>query len=208
MRRITGEKRDPKLKVEFFNPVKFAISDPDPVPNYLRKAAEEGKTYRAAGVGHRMVEHDVSELVADYELRSYIMSGFAWIDFVIKNEGTCKATDISVEIEVPTGLMIYETTDLGMYTELTIPGSIIGNRKKSLHLEGVRAREGREEFPDGLFGYSGVDGWEADGCQCLTVRPARTLLIVGGNPIRKGLTSPPVASLGAEAVTLGLSVDS
>ena len=31
---------------------------------------------------------------------------------------------------------------------------------------------------------------------------------MGGNPIRKGITKPPVTSLGAEAVTLGLSVDS
>lgn len=36
----------------------------------------------------------------------------------------------------------------------------------------------------------------------------RTLQIMGGNPIRKGITNPPVASLGTEAVTLGLSVDS
>ena len=31
---------------------------------------------------------------------------------------------------------------------------------------------------------------------------------MGGNPIRKGLTNPPLTSLGAEAVTIGLSVDS
>ena len=44
---------------------------------------------------------------------------------------------------------------------------------------------------------------------CLSVRPAKgASYIMGGNPIRKGLTNPPVASLGTEAVTLGLSVDS
>lgn len=116
LRKITGEKRQPKLKIDLFQPVTFEIVDPDPVPDYLRKAAEEGKTYKVA-VGHRMVEHEAAELEADYELRSYIMAGFAWLDFVIKNEGTCKATDVTVEIEVPVGLMAYETTDLGMYTE-------------------------------------------------------------------------------------------
>lgn len=41
------------------------------------------------------------------------------------------------------------------------------------------------------------------------MRPAKgASYIMSGNPIRKGLTNPPVASLGAEAVTLSLSVDS
>lgn len=163
LRKLTGENREPKLKIELFHPVKFAITDAEPMPDYLRKAADEGKTYKAPGVGHRTVVHEVSELAADYELRSYIMSGFAWLDFVIKNEGTCKATDITVEIDVPSGLMVYETTDLGMYTNLTIPGSITGNKNKSLHLKGAVAREEREEFPDGLFSFPAVDGWEANG---------------------------------------------
>lgn len=162
LRKITGEKREPKLKIDLFQPVKFEISDPNPVPDYLRKAAEEGKTYKVT-VGHRMVEHEAAELEADYQLRSYIMAGFAWLDFVIKNEGTCKATDVTVEIEVPVGLMAYETTDLGMYTELTIPGSLIGNKKKSIRLDGLKPRESREEFPEGLFKYPEIDGWEADG---------------------------------------------
>lgn len=163
LRKLTGEKREPKLKIELFKPVTFEITDPEPVPDYLKKAAEEGKTYKALGVGNRMVVHEATELAADYELRSYIMSGFAWLDFVIKNEGTCKATDISVEIDVPSGLIVYETTDLGMYTVLTIPGSITGNKNKPLQLEGLMAREGREEFPDGLFKYPEANGWEADG---------------------------------------------
>ena len=163
LRKITGEKREPKLKIEFFRSVKFEISDPEPVPDYLRKAAEEESTYKKQGFGHRVVEHEASELVEDYKLRAYIMSGFDWLDFVIKNEGTCKATDVSVEVEVPDGLMVYETADLGMYTELTIPGSLIGNKKKSIRLEGLSAREGREEFPEGLFKYSEANGWEADG---------------------------------------------
>jgi hypothetical protein len=162
LRKITGEKREPKLKIDLFQPVKFEITDPEPVPDYLRKAAEEGKTYKVT-VGHRMVEHEAAELEADYELRSYIMAGFAWLDFVIKNEGTCKATDVTVEIDVPVGLMAYETTDLGMYTELTIPGSLIGNKKKNILLEGARSREGREEFPEGLFAFQSANGWEADG---------------------------------------------
>lgn len=163
LRKITGEKREPKLKIELFQPVEFEISDPEPMPEYLRKAAEEGQVYKSRGVGHRMVVREASELAADYELRSYIMSGFTWLDFVIKNEGTYKATDVTVEIEVPTGLMVYETTDLGMYTNLTIPGSIIGNKNKPLRLEGVVAREGQEEFPDGLLSFPAVNGWEANG---------------------------------------------
>ena len=162
LRKITGEKREPKLKIDLFQPVKFTISDPEPVPEYLHKAAEEGKTYKVSA-GHRMVEREAAELEADYELRSYIMAGFAWLDFVIKNEGTCKATDVSVEIEVPVGLMVYETTDLRMYTELTIPGSLIGNKKKNIRLEGARAREGHEEFPEGLFAYQAANGWETNG---------------------------------------------
>ena len=106
-------------------------------------------------------EHEATELAADYEIRSYIMAGFTWLDFVIKNEGTCKATDVTVEIEVPDGLMVFETIDLGMYTELTIPKSI--NGKKTVRLEGVRSREAREEFPEGLFSYPDADGWEAGG---------------------------------------------
>ena len=156
LRKITGEKREPKLKVELFQPVKFEISDPEPVPDYLRKAADEGKKYKVMGS-----EHEATELAADYEIRSYIMAGFTWLDFVIKNEGTCKATDVTVEIEVPDGLMVFETIDLGMYTELTIPKSI--NGKKTVRLEGVRSREAREEFPEGLFSYPDADGWEAGG---------------------------------------------
>ena len=156
LRKITGEKREPKLKVEMFQPVKFEISDPEPVPDYLRKAADEGKKYKVMGG-----EHEATELAADYEIRSYIMAGFTWLDFMVKNEGTCKATDVTVEIEVPDGLMVFETIDLGMYTELTIPGSITG--RKPVRLRGVRSRETREEFPEGLFSFQDVTGWEADG---------------------------------------------
>ena len=156
LRKITGEKREPKLKVELFQPVKFAISDPEPVPDYLRKAADEGKTYKEMGG-----EHEATELAADYEIRSYIMAGFSWLDFVVKNEGTCKASDVTVEIEMPDGLMVFETIDIGMYTELTIPKSI--NGKKTVRLEGIRSREMREEFPEGLFSFQDINGWEADG---------------------------------------------
>ena len=103
-------------------------------------------------------EHEVTELAADYEIRSYIMAGFTWLDLVVKNEGTCKASDVTVEIEVPDGLMVFETIDLGMYTELTIPKSI--NGKKTVRLEGVKERE---EFPKGLYSIQTVSGWEADG---------------------------------------------
>ena len=156
LRKITGEKREPKLKVELFQPVKFEITDPEPVPDYLRKAADEGKTYKVMSR-----DYEAAELAADYEIRSYIMAGFAWLDFVVKNEGTCKASDVTVEIEIPDGLMVFETIDLGMYTELTIPKSINGN--KTVRLEGVRSREAREEFPEGLFSFQDVTGWEADG---------------------------------------------
>lgn len=156
LRKITGEKREPKLKVELFQSVRFEIADPEPVPDYLRKAADEGKTYKVMGG-----EHEASELAADYEIRSYIMAGFTWLDFVVNNEGTCKATDVTVEIEVPDGLMVFETVDIGMYTELTIPGSISG--KKTVRLEGIRGREMREEFPEGLLSFQGANGWDVDG---------------------------------------------
>ena len=153
LRKITGEKREPKLKVELFQPVRFEIADPEPVPDYLRKAADEGKTYKVMSG-----EHEATELAADYEIRSYIMAGFTWLDFVVKNEGTCKASDVTVEIEAPDGLMVFETIDLGMYTELTIPKSI--NGKKTVRLEGIKERE---EFPKGLYSYQTANGWEADG---------------------------------------------
>lgn len=156
LRKITGEKREPKLKIELFQSVRFEINDPEPVPDYLRKAADEGKSYKAMSG-----EHDASELLSDYEIRSYIMAGFSWLDFVVKNDGTCKATDVTVEIEVPDGLMVFETVDLGMYTELTIPRSISG--KKTVRLEGVRGREMREEFPEGLLSFQDANGWGVDG---------------------------------------------
>ena len=158
LRKITVEKREPKLKVELFQPVKFAISDPEPVPDYLRKAADEGKTYTVSSFDHRMVEHEATKLAADYEIRSYIMAGFSWLDFVVKNEGSCKASDVTVEIDVPDGLMIFDSVDLGMYTELTIPKSI--NGKKTVRLERVRERE---EFPKGLYSIQTVNGWDVDG---------------------------------------------
>lgn len=49
-------------------------------------------------------------------------------------------TDITVKIEVPDGVMVYETNALEMYTELMIPGSIIGS-KKSIQLQGAKMRE-------------------------------------------------------------------
>lgn len=153
LRKITGEKREPKLKVELFQPVRFEIADPEPVPDYLRKAADEGKTYKVMSG-----EHEATELAADYEIRSYIMAGFTWLDFVVINEGSCKASDVTVEIDVPDGLMFFETLDLGMYTELTIPKSI--NGKKTVRLKGVKERE---EFPKGLYSYQTANGWEADG---------------------------------------------
>lgn len=156
LRKIAGEKREPKLKVELYQPVKFEISDPEPVPDCLRKAANEGKKYKVMDT-----EHEAAELVTDYETRSYIMAGFTWLDFVVKNEGTCKATDVTVEIEVPEGLMVFETVDLGMYTEVTIPRSITG--KKTISLNGIRERELWEDFPKGLLSYQDVNGWDVDG---------------------------------------------
>ena len=159
LRKVSGEKRKPKLQIELFTPVRFEIADPEPVPEYLRKAADEGRTYRTVGLGKRMVEKEVAKLVEEYELRSHIMSGFEWVDVLIKNEGTCKATDITVKIEVPDGVMVYETNALEMYTELMIPGSIIGS-KKSIQLQGAKMRE---NYPGELNSYPRISGCEADG---------------------------------------------
>ena len=163
LRRIAGVIRKPKLLIELLQPVKFEIAESEHVPDYLIKAAQEGRTYKVAGLGRKMAVKEVSELIDHYKIRTYIMSGFKWLDLVIKNEGNCKATEISMSIEVPDGLMIYETNELKMLTELTIPGSIIGNKKKTVRLEGINAREDREDYPDRLFRYPKIEGWEADG---------------------------------------------
>ena len=77
-------------------------------------------------------EHEVTELAADYEIRSYIMAGFTWLDFVVKNEGTCKASDVTLEIEVPDGLMVFETVDLGLCLCLMIIRDTVSNGQ-SIH---------------------------------------------------------------------------
>lgn len=163
LRRTTGEIRKPKLQIDLLKPIRFEIIDPEPVPNYLIEAAQEGRTYKVAGLGGKRLVKEASELVENYELRSYILSGFEWVDLVIKNEGTCKATEISVSFKVPDGLMIYENNDLKMYTELTIPGSLIGNKKKSVRLEGARTREVCEDYSEELFKYPKIEGWLAAG---------------------------------------------
>jgi hypothetical protein len=89
------------------------------------------------------------------------MTGFSWFDLVISNTGTCRATDISVDIEIPDGLEIYETIDIDMLTRISIPNNKRpGEKPYPAELPGLRQREGREEFPEKLISLPQINGWD------------------------------------------------
>ncbi len=164
LRQKRNVERKPDLHIELINPIILKISDPEPVPDFLQTAVEKGIKYRQYGLGQKMTENDASELVERFKTRAYIMSGFTWLDFIISNNGNCKATDITIDIEIPDGIMVYENLDLQAFTELSIPGFIVSeNRKKPLVLNGVSERYEMNDYPQKLYNYARVEGWKATG---------------------------------------------
>lgn len=168
LRAKTGERREPRLIVETFVPVTIHTSEPEAVQNlknWYRKLNKEDA--ERLGVAMSSISHynrllpsdeEIQELQEACKTRSRIMAGSAWLDLVIKNTGNSRATDITVEIEVPEELEIYETIDLPMLTELTLPKHEM--KGKATVLEGIKAREAREDFPEGLISLQGINGWD------------------------------------------------
>lgn len=168
LRAKTGDKREPKLVVETFSPVVIQTASPNPVPDlhdlYKKRGRDEAEKL---GVTMAVISRfnkglpktdEIDELQQDYETRNRILAGYAWLDLVIRNTGTSRATDISVEIEAPKGLELFETIDLPMLTEITLPKHEL--KGKDEKLPGIRAREGREEFPEKLISLDGINGWD------------------------------------------------
>ena len=168
LREKTGDKREPKLAIETLSPVVISTTDPEPVPDlnsWYRKLGKEDAeklniTMASLSRYNRGLPSDleIAELSDDLQTRAEIMAGFSWLDLIIRNNGTSRATDITIDIEVPEGLRIYETLDLPMLTELQLPKHEI--RGKEIHLEGIRAREAREELPERLISLQGINGWD------------------------------------------------
>ena len=164
LRAKTGEKRGPKLSVEAFVPVVIYTEKSEVVPNlkswYRRLGKEDSERIGVAmsTIGALPNEEEIQELQNDLEMRSKILAGHAWLDLVIRNTGNIRATDITVDIEVPEGLSIYETIDLPMYTEIELPKHEIKGNK--VVLPGIQARKYREEFPEGLISLEGINSWD------------------------------------------------
>jgi len=168
LRTKTGNKREPKLVVETFSPVVIHTVSPDPVPDlhelYKKRGRDEAEKL---GVTMATISRfnkglpktdEIDELQQDYETRNRILAGHAWLDLVIRNTGTCRATDISCEIEVPKGLELFETIDLPMLTELTLPKHEVKGKEEKL--SGISSREAQEEFPEELIGLEGINSWD------------------------------------------------
>ena len=90
------------------------------------------------------------------------MAGFSWLDLVIMNNGTLRATDISIDFEIPDGLEIYESIDMEMLTQISIPNHKRPGEKTSYssELPGVRHRSDREDFPEKLISLESINGWD------------------------------------------------
>lgn len=168
LREKTGDKREPKLVIETLSPVVINATDPEQTPdlkNWYRKLGKEDAERLNVSVStltrynrNLPSESEIEELSEDLQTRAKIMAGFSWLDLIIRNNGTSRATDITIDIEVPEGLSIYETLDLPMLTELQLPKHEI--RGKEIYLEGLRAREAGEEFPERLISLQGINGWD------------------------------------------------
>ena len=81
---------------------------------------------------------------------------------MIQNNGSSRATDISIEIEIPDGLEIYETVDMDMLTRVSIPNhKRPGDRHKyEAELPGLRKREYREDYHEKLISLPSINGWD------------------------------------------------
>lgn len=168
LRAKTGDKREPKLSVEAYAPVVIHTISPEPVPDlhewYKKRGRDEaeklGVTMAAVSRYNKGLPNDeeIDELQNDYETRNRILAGHAWLDLVIRNTGTSRATDITVDIEVPEGLELFETIDLPMLTEITLPKHDVRGKEETL--PGIKAREERGEFPEGLISLEGINGWD------------------------------------------------
>lgn len=150
----------PKIVVEPFEPIRFNLEHVDPPPNALVEAAERGEKYKADILGFGPYYEDASKLLENFRKRSTILSGYAWLDLLIKNEGTGKATDLTVEIDAPDGLQLYESIDMGMLTNLDVPGKYFDDhRKGTVHLGGLSSD--REDYPKGFLTYERMNGWDS-----------------------------------------------
>ena len=158
--KMQKQKPVPKIVVEPFETVSFAINPVEPPPDALVEAAEHGEKYKTDMLGFGPYYEDASELLEKYQVRSTILSGYAWLDLLIKNDGTAKATDLTIEIDVPEGLQIYESLDMGMLTNLDVPGKYLDTgRKGTVHLAGLSSD--REDYPKGYLAYDKMNGWDS-----------------------------------------------
>ncbi len=199
LRARTGDKREPELSVEAYAPIIIHSTTLSPVPDlhewYKKRGRDEaeklGVTMATISRYNKGLPSDeeIDELKEDYETRNRILAGYAWLDLVIRNIGTSRATDITVDIEVPEGLELFETIDLPMLTEITLPKHEVRGKEETL--PGIRAREGREEFPEGLISLDGINGWDiVDGNATISIDEIRhygakrciEFFIVGNRP--------------------------
>ena len=159
---LKGYKRKPvpRIVVETFEPIRFNINPVYPPPTALIEAAERGEKYKTDILGFGPYYQEARELLDNYRKRSTILSGFAWLDLLVKNEGAVKATEITIEIEAPEGLQLYESLDMAMLTNLDVPGKYLDDhRKGTVRLEGLS--NDREDYPKGFLTYEKMNGWDS-----------------------------------------------
>lgn len=172
LKKITGEIREPKLSVKLYQPIKLRIKDPEPIPDlkewYRKLTKEDAERLGIAKsaimrFNRQLPDTDViDELEKDIIVRSHIMAGFSWLDIVILNNGTLRATDISIEVEIPEGLEVYESIDMEMLTQISIPNHKRPGEKSSYPAEllGLKHRSDREDFPEKLISLESINGWD------------------------------------------------
>lgn len=133
LRKLTGEKREPKLKVEAFRPIAIELHRTSRFRSLRSFYKSLNRTdAKRLGIGMTAVQQfnrkipkdaEINKLEERLNIRLRIMAGFSWFDIVIKNEGSAGATNISVNIEIPEGLEIYESIDIDMLTRVNIPNN-------------------------------------------------------------------------------------
>lgn len=163
-----GEKREPRLAIQTLSPVVIHSVDPAPIPDLKEwyrkigmKDAEKLGVTRASIARYNKslpTESEINEMSDDLQTRAEILAGYSWLDLIVRNTGTSRATNITVDIEVPEELHIYETIDLPMLTDIHLPKHEI--RGEEVWLEGLSERKNREEFPERVIRLPGINGWD------------------------------------------------
>ena len=153
--RSSTEMREPKLNIRLLNTVKIRIKNVELEPIILDDEMEQLINSRSDKA--YFITHDYRKYTDARKRRRDIIASHTGLDFFVENTGTKAATNITIEMEIPPDLRVYEDLDLGRLSAVTVPNRLKGHVKNPLWNESTELD--RDDYPNEFFGIKPVTGW-------------------------------------------------